>query len=59
MFLERNEFFLPALSNGSTKKVLMQGINRLTVKQAGLEIPNPNKSTWEKCVGIYCQLIPD
>ena len=39
--------FLLALFKGATTKVPMQGITCLPVKQAGMEISNPDLSAWE------------
>ena len=45
--------FLLAFFKGSTTKVPIQGITRLPVKQAGMEIPNPDLSTWENWLASF------
>ena len=51
------KIFLPVLFRGATAKFPMRGITCLSVKQAGLEIPNPTLSAWynymAECVIIW------
>ena len=42
------ETFLPDLSQGLGDGTPGRGVNRLSVKQAGLELPDPTQTTSEK-----------